>query len=399
MSVKKNIYIMYIISFLQGLVFYAPIATLYRQARGVSIFQITIIESISLILCLVLEIPWGIIADRIGYKNTMIFCCCLYLLSKLIFWKAWDFSGFLAERILLSIVISGISGVDTSILYLSSPKGKSQKIFGITNSLSMSGLLSASLIFSFFVGDNFDLAGELTVMSYALAAIASFFLTEVKHTQKRDFDFHEFKNILASVFRNRYLLFFLISVSLISEAHQTITVFLNQLQYERAGLSSSSIGLIYIIATISGLTGVFSMSMTQKFGVRKSGSLLFIISVLSCSVLAFTSDKFLSILSILLIQISFSLFQPLQTQYQNMQVVTENRATALSVNAMITDSIGACTNLAFGSLAKSNLSYAFIFGAIICTAGLILFLIWSSRQKQITGNIKSYDEIILEKHE
>lgn len=30
-------------AFLQGMVFYGPIATLYRQTRGVSVFQITLI--------------------------------------------------------------------------------------------------------------------------------------------------------------------------------------------------------------------------------------------------------------------------------------------------------------------------------------------------------------------
>lgn len=59
---------MYAISLLQGMVFYGPIATLYRRAAGISIFQITIIESISLIVCLLLELPWGIVADKIGYK-------------------------------------------------------------------------------------------------------------------------------------------------------------------------------------------------------------------------------------------------------------------------------------------------------------------------------------------
>ena len=62
---KKNIFIMYAIAFLQGLVFYSSIATLYRQASGVSVFQITIIESISLVLCLIFELPWGVLADKI----------------------------------------------------------------------------------------------------------------------------------------------------------------------------------------------------------------------------------------------------------------------------------------------------------------------------------------------
>ena len=86
---------MYAITLLQGMVFYGPIATLYRQAHGLTIFHITLIESISLSLLILLEIPWGIIADKIGCRHTIIFCSALYLISKIIFWKADGFAGFL----------------------------------------------------------------------------------------------------------------------------------------------------------------------------------------------------------------------------------------------------------------------------------------------------------------
>lgn len=123
------------------MVFYGPIATLYRQAQGISVFQITVIESISLALCILLEIPWGIVADKIGYKKTMIFCCGLYFISKIIFWQATGFFDFLSERIMLSIVLAGFSGVDSGIIYLSCKNGNSQKAFGIYNSMGMTGLL------------------------------------------------------------------------------------------------------------------------------------------------------------------------------------------------------------------------------------------------------------------
>ena len=106
---KRNLWIMYAIALLQGMVFYGPIATLYRQAHGLTIFQITLIESISLALLILLEIPWGIIADKIGCRHTIIFCSALYLISKIIFWKADGFAGFLVERIMLSVVESGFS--------------------------------------------------------------------------------------------------------------------------------------------------------------------------------------------------------------------------------------------------------------------------------------------------
>ena len=61
-----------------------------------------------------------------------------------------------------------------------------------------------------------------------------------------------------------------------------------------------------------------------------------------------------------------SLFRPLQTELQNRQIQSENRATALSIHAMVMDSIGILTNLCFGAIAAWNLSYAFGFGGLIC---------------------------------
>ena len=73
-----NIPLMYAITFFQGMVFYAPVASLYRQARGLTLGQIALIESISFLLSLALELPWGLIADRIGYRLTMIVNCVVY---------------------------------------------------------------------------------------------------------------------------------------------------------------------------------------------------------------------------------------------------------------------------------------------------------------------------------
>ena len=80
---KRNIPLMYAVGLTQGMVFYGPVATLYRQAQGVTVFEITLIESISMLLCILLEIPWGMVADRIGYKKTMVLSNLIFFASKL----------------------------------------------------------------------------------------------------------------------------------------------------------------------------------------------------------------------------------------------------------------------------------------------------------------------------
>ena len=42
-KLNRNLRIMLVMSLLQGMVFYAPIATLYRRAAGLTVFEITLI--------------------------------------------------------------------------------------------------------------------------------------------------------------------------------------------------------------------------------------------------------------------------------------------------------------------------------------------------------------------
>lgn len=373
-SMKQKIYLMYAIAFLQGMVFYGPAATLYRQARGVSVFQVTLIESISLILCILLEVAWGVIADRIGYKKTMVFCCGLYFLSKIVFWQASGFAGFLAERIMLSIVLAGMSGVDTSILYISCGGKDSQKVFGIYESLQTAGLLIAAAVFSIFVKDDYPLSALLTVASYGTAAALSLALTDVRTEGDAKINAGQFWEVFYQTLCNRKLFLFLAAVAFLSETHQTITVFLNQLQYERCGMGNAMIGYIYIAATIAGMCGIESAWFTRKTGNRAAGIILGGTAAIACVILAVSKTPLPSVCGILTLRISNSLFWPFQTEMQNRQVHTEYRATALSIHAMILDSIGAGTNLVFGALAEKNLTLAFLFGAGICIAGTGLFL-------------------------
>ena len=380
MRLKRNIRLMYAIALLQGMVFYGPIATLYRQASGLSIFQITLIESISLALCLLLELPWGIVADKIGYRNTMIVCCLLFAASKIVFWRAAGFPGFLFERILLSVVIAGMSGVDISILYLSCADGSSQKVFGIYNNLQTTGLLFAALLYSLVLSGSYRLAGLLTVVSYGAAAALSFGLREVKSPDAtRRATPRELMACVLTALRDRRLLLLLLGVALLNDTHQTVTVFLNQLQYVRCGLSDAAIGVVYVGVTMIGLLGVFSETFTRRLGARFSAAILYGFAAAACFAMSVWKSAWLSVAAVAVLRLSFSLFQPLQTELQNRRVRPRNRATELSVNAVLIDCVGVGTNLVYGKLDALRLPAALLAGGALCAAGYVCFLCGSRR--------------------
>lgn len=370
---KRNIIFLWGIALLQGMVFYAPVATLYRQAAGLGIFHITLIESISLWLMLCLEIPWGWLADRIGYRKTVLVCCFLFFISKIIFWRAEGFSGFLLERILLSVVCAGLSGVDTGMLYLSCAGKDSHRVFSIYENLGQLGILAAAGIYAVWIGDDYRLAGFLTVLSYGAAAILSLGLEEVIPPQKNGTGPQKMLTVLRMQLGNPKVLLFLLAVGLLNESHQTITVFLSQLQYIRAGMSHEEISLAYILTNLAALAGGFSASLCEKTGAKIMGTGLLVLASFSCLLLGLFPLPVISVLAVILLRLCCSLMQPLQMDLQNRQISGGDRATALSMNAVVMESLGIFLNLMFGKLAELQLQTAMFLGAALCASGAVLY--------------------------
>lgn len=366
---KRNLYILYAMALLHGMVFYAPVATLYRQAAGLGIFEISLIESISLALTIALEIPWGWAADRIGYKKTMIACCGLFFLSKIVFWQAASFAGFLAERVLLSIVCAGLSGVDSSVLYLSCKDGDSHRAFSRYQYFGDAGMLTAAAVYALWVKENYRLAAALTVGSYGLAALLILGLQEVrdenpqKNPEKR----------MAGPLKDRRLLYLVLAAALLGETHQSITVFLNQLKYEAVGMQHGAISMAFIAVSLTGLLGGFSAQLREKLGAANMGSGLLLLAALCCMALAGTGSALICVAAVLILRGCFSLFGPLYQELQNRAITASDRATALSMNAVIHDGLGIFLNLVFGSIANRNVNGAFVFGGVLCLAGWLLF--------------------------
>lgn len=371
---KKNIVVLLGLAFLQGMCFYSPIATLYRQAAGVTIFQMSVIESISFVLSLLMEVPWGIAADRIGYRKTMVLCTALFFVSKIIFWRAVGFGMFLLERVLLAIVIAGLSGVDASILWLSAGEEKAQRVFGLYSAFGKAGMIVAAVVCAVFVGENYRLSGFLTVLSYGAATLLVFFLHEVKGPgQTTERAIVSFKRNLRQFFRTRGLLPFILCGALSGEVFRNIGVFYNQLQYVRCGMNERAIAVVYTLETLVMLCGAFSAAVTKRVGTRRSGLIFLGMMAACCLVLAATANALLSVAAMLLMCLASALYGPLESVMQNRFVVSEDRATALSVNTLIYDGVAISLNPLLGRLVEAALPGAFLFCAVLCAASMGLF--------------------------
>ena len=372
---KRNIRLLLAVNFLQGLVFYTSIAALYRQAAGLTLFEIGLIESISLVASLLLEVPWGVAAERIGYRRTLILCNAVFFVSKLVFWRADSFASFVLERLLLAVAISGLSGVDTSYLYLSCREEDAQRVFGQYNAFGTAGLLLASFVYAAFLAGRYRLTALLTAVAYGAAALLTLPLTEVRPPkQERQSALASFGQSARLLLKTRGLLPLVLCGALFFETCRMTTVFYSQLQFVRAGFTERAIGMAGVIMSLAQLSSAKSASLTERFGQRRFGTAVLLLSALAFGAMALTANAALSLLAVLALCGAVCLFSPLSSALENRLIVTDDRATALSVNALLVDGVCIAIDPLFGRAAEVSLPTAFALSAALCLAACALFL-------------------------
>ncbi|GCD09312.1 MFS transporter [Clostridium tagluense] len=376
MNKKANIYLMYIIVFLQGFVFYGPIATLYRQNRNLSLSNMFLIESISWILMIIFEVPWGWFADKFGYKKTLVISNFIFFISKIIFYKANSFGMFFLERVLLSVSLAGISGCDIALLYSSVEQDESEKVFGRYNAFSTGGYLIGSIMFSILVKKSMDSTAFWTIISYAVAAALTLFIKEVNVEQVEK---PKFKQSLLTAFKNKKIIILVISFALINEVVQVVGVFLNQSQYVRSGINIKYFGILAVVMQIVRLSSIKAYKLSIKLGKDRSIQILYSIITICCIILVFTSNATLTILSIIFICGSAAIISPIVLDIENKSISTIDRATLLSVFAMFGDLTAAGVNVIIGKTADISTSSAFITCVIMCILAYILLFIYKKK--------------------
>lgn len=219
------------------------------------------------------------------------------------------------------------------------------------------------LLLRYLWGITTRMAAFLTVISYGISAVLLFGLREVKSQSGVKSRIRETFGMLGSLLKNRRMLFLLIAAAMIGETSHTITVFLNQPQYVRSAMSSEAIAVVFVVMTVAGIvSSALSDKITAKAGIKRLGIGIFGISALACACLAATKSAFLSAACIILLEITCGVFQPLQTEIQNREIKTDERATALSMNAVFMDGAAIFINLLFGKITDIGLPAAMILG-------------------------------------
>jgi MFS family permease len=357
-------------AFFSGMVFYAPVATLYRQARGLDLAQIALIEAICLSLTMALEIPWGYIADRIGYRVTLVLSFFLLFVSKIVFFNAYSFSLFAFERILLALANSAASGVDTAYL---ARFDSSQKTFARYRSSQFAGLVMVAFLFPFFK----EVYVESAFWTIVTNGIAFCFIGLLPRERQKKVGLPEkgtvsLQSVLGNVIKQWRFLIFVGGASLLFSVNQVVTVFLVQVSYQQVGLRDSSFGYpFFALVLVSLLSSQCSVSLSNSLG--KGNALVFccILSILGILLLVWQSGIAIVLLGVLLLRFGASAAFPLVVSIEAQQAEGTTSATILSIYALVSETIELVLTLILGYLANRNLQVSLLVAGGFTLIGLV----------------------------
>ena len=270
-ELKKNYVIMCILAALQGLVFYAPISTLYRTSRGISVAEIFLTETVLLITMILFEIPFGYFSDKYGYKKTLIVSSIILFISKVVFFSAYSIEMFIVQAILSGISMSGFSGCTEAFIFESTDNENTEKVFGIYNAVGTASFLVASLVSSILTSISMDTTVFITIIPFAIGVIVTFLLDDINIDENKDK--LKLSVILIDMKKIKRIFLFILATTLIMEVSHAIEAFLNQLQYIRSNIDLKYFGIINVLGQLACLTSGIVYKVTKKYGQRKRFSI------------------------------------------------------------------------------------------------------------------------------
>lgn len=363
---NKRIYLIKIIASLT--LFYAPIIFLFYEKFNINIFQIGIIFSINSIITITSEIPFGLFADKISYKLSVILGYILSIIAMLFFIFGNSYLSFLIANIFMSIGEAGISGAATVLLM---PLLDNEKeIFDIGAVSKGIANIIGGLLIGFLYKLNNRLPFIIVFFLLIINLINYSILKDVKNeNEDNEDDKINYINLFKNIKSNFYILLILFMCYIV--VPQIMVYFPQYLS--NINISPIYIGYIYMIANVFSLLGAYihKKYLGKISTISKIQKSLISISLLSL-IMALSKNIYITAISYLIYRIIMGWFYQQFYIYVNDKSSKEYKATMFSViNVVMELAFIVSDPLITYIILKSNIYATYLLTSIIT---LIIFV-------------------------
>lgn len=330
---NKKLFLIYVL--LTGKMFVGTTQVLFLTFKGFSFTEIMLISTIVGIGSLILEVPSGMIADRIGYKKCISIGLLIDVVGYIVILLSSKFFHIVIYSMLISAGTSIVSGADYSLLYESFIMLKREDQFKQylrkVNSIKMYVVAVLTIASGFLYKLNAYLPFLLTAVLFVFAFIISFFYVDIKPSEEEAktglkeyflFSINSIKN-------NKRFRWYIIEGSCFTVLFLNQNVLLQQYMSD-VGLQVSLFGVVFFLYNIvSAFVSKRSGALEKKF--KGNTKIVFTLLIIICFVLAGIAANMLGIVILAICRVSVATITPILDTQVNECIDTGNRATLLSV--------------------------------------------------------------------
>ena len=371
------------VCFLNGLVFFAPVALLVRTQAGVSEHIFFLLQALLSGVIFLGEIPTGFITDKIGYRKSLIWAQVLLFGARSLLLAAFvsrSLALFVVEAVVEGIAACFTSGTGSAYLYaLYGENGYLAKTAHAGNFGTAGFIISTVAYAGIYKISGMEGLLITTVVANATAVACSFFLrSESSKTVIAD----RKKVQILAVFKNKKAFLFVISLAIFSIAWLLINFFYVE-KLENCGLPVEWMSLIILIYSA---VQMLAEPILEKLSVGKNGKsgrkkLLAVTAVtagvafLLFGVIKLRAAVLLLMLILpLLLNLPEYLLMDLENQFVDETECGSQRAATLSVLNMGVNLVEILTLSASAFLTKIGIQWCFVFVGCFLMVIALLFV-------------------------
>lgn len=373
-----------IVNFCTRFHLYIHIYALVLLQRGLSLIEISTIESVVTASIFLAEVPTGVIADRIGRKWSIVLSIFFLMMGELIFLFSRSFSLYLLIGVFTGIGFAFASGATEALVYDSLPQDNRDSLMkramSRIGSMGSIAFFISPLIGSVIVG---ELAPERVSIAIALTVVALFIGVLVAMTlhepasewhAERPNTLDIFRSGMREFRRNRRFQWILLLVVLTTPFGATLVTTLAPPHLAQNGVSHFGIALTLSLGNLlAAFTQRLAPRIEQWLGERRAIILLTILPSIWYFLLAVVAGPVASWTIITLMYGTGDMKNPLFSAYQNRVITGRNRATLLSMVGMFLNLSVAIRAPLYVALATVSMPLAFLtMGGVIAVAALVL---------------------------
>ncbi|MBK06305.1 MAG: hypothetical protein CL920_25115 [Deltaproteobacteria bacterium] len=366
---------------------YLPVVVLFWKQSGLDMFEVYALQGLFALSMVLLEVPTGMVADRIGKRASLRIGAGFLFLGLLLYSLSSTFWLFFASELLMACGAALFSGADSAFLYDSlDALGRSEEFShfeGRTRSIQMVSLGLSTLIGGFLGQHAMRWTFVLSAIGPAICVALSFFFVEAQpkerpvSLQASRLAYRQLiKDALYFVTRHRLVLWLLATWAVTAGSLNTL-LWMYQPYMKFTGLPVWAFGIAFAsFNVVAAVTSHYAGALRTRWG--DNGILLLMgLGVLLAPFLMSIMNHPLGFMLIFSNQFARGLFRPVLGPRLMEYTFADKRATVLSLASLSRWFFFALFAPLIGLIAKySTVQTTLLLQGVVlsCVFGVMVFL-------------------------